>query len=496
MGVKAKSDKETYWRWWALFHQSVMSFGAYYCYDNPQALQSKLQVPPSNLSNFQYSMLYSLYEFPNIILPLFGGLIIDFFGVRITTVVFSLMVILAQGVFTLGVYENSFFLMALGRFIFALGGENLSVAHSVLVTKWFRSKELAFALGISLSVIRLGSMTNSLTTPKIAEAEGNIWYPCLVGLYVCIISLISAIWACWLDYKADRDERRVEPLLEEYTDVGQAETEGGGGHGHDGKIQLSDLKDLGKVFWILTVNSFLAYAVIYTFLGASNDILVKCFGFDDKVSGNLVSIIYIMSAVISPFFALIIDRFGMRVFWLNLATVLFIATHCLFVLLPEYEEESYMALLPVVGFGLGYAVYTAVIWPCVPMVVSEKVCGTAYGLATAFQNGMAALVFMTAGHIQDETTLKSGYFWSEMLLLLFSVLAFVSGIHLNRLDKRSGRILANPIAQLDEEPDDDDYEPVMKVKSMSAYTSLQPIMSKITDNDGLLLQNRTSMSFG
>ena len=45
----------------------------------------------------QYALLYSLYSWPNVILSVFGGYLIDrVFGVRVGTIVFSAFVCLGQ----------------------------------------------------------------------------------------------------------------------------------------------------------------------------------------------------------------------------------------------------------------------------------------------------------------------------------------------------------------------------------------------------------------
>jgi hypothetical protein len=40
-------------------------------------------------SESKYNLLYSVYSYPNIILPLFGGLLIDKLGIGISIIVFS-----------------------------------------------------------------------------------------------------------------------------------------------------------------------------------------------------------------------------------------------------------------------------------------------------------------------------------------------------------------------------------------------------------------------
>ena len=56
--------------------------GSYFCFDNPAPLKNLLLAPPYNLSNAQWSALYSIYSFPNMVLPLFGGIFVDKIGIR------------------------------------------------------------------------------------------------------------------------------------------------------------------------------------------------------------------------------------------------------------------------------------------------------------------------------------------------------------------------------------------------------------------------------
>jgi MFS family permease len=73
-------------------------------------------------------LLYSVYSYPNTVLPIFGGIFLDIIGLRLGILVFSGILTLGQGVFMIGGYKKSFGIMIAGRVIFGLGGESLSVA--------------------------------------------------------------------------------------------------------------------------------------------------------------------------------------------------------------------------------------------------------------------------------------------------------------------------------------------------------------------------------
>lgn len=85
-----------------------LSFGSYYCYDNPAALENIIK-QDMGVKTDKYVMLYSLYSYPNVILCFFGGFLLDrVFGVRLGTIIFSLFVLVGQVIFALGAYYHSF----------------------------------------------------------------------------------------------------------------------------------------------------------------------------------------------------------------------------------------------------------------------------------------------------------------------------------------------------------------------------------------------------
>lgn len=77
-----------------------------------------------DMNDFQYQLLYSFYSFPNIILPLFGGYLIDRLGKRQGIVLFAVIVAVGQFFFAVSTHvvraSKGFgqFLMILSRLIF------------------------------------------------------------------------------------------------------------------------------------------------------------------------------------------------------------------------------------------------------------------------------------------------------------------------------------------------------------------------------------------
>jgi len=136
------------------------------------------------------------------VLPIFGGIFLDKIGIRSGLVLFTIILTLGQLVFMIGGYQQSYDTMIAGRVIFGMGGESMSVAQSAIVSVWFKGKELAFALGVNMSISRLGSVMNAAIVPSVYEDKG-LGPALLVGLMVCVYSLFNALGLVWLDKKRE-----------------------------------------------------------------------------------------------------------------------------------------------------------------------------------------------------------------------------------------------------------------------------------------------------
>ena len=73
---------KTWVRWVFLIFATIFVFGNYFCYDSVAPITLTLENPPYSFSPIQVSSFYSVYSFPNLILPVVGGIIIDSLGLK------------------------------------------------------------------------------------------------------------------------------------------------------------------------------------------------------------------------------------------------------------------------------------------------------------------------------------------------------------------------------------------------------------------------------
>ena len=103
---------------------SVAMFGNYYAYDAVAPLADALQ-KSLGFSDTQIGTLNAIYSFPNVIMVLVGGILVDRLGCRRATLYFTCVCFLGAIVTSI---SGSFPIMAAGRLLFGLGAESMIVA--------------------------------------------------------------------------------------------------------------------------------------------------------------------------------------------------------------------------------------------------------------------------------------------------------------------------------------------------------------------------------
>ena len=178
-------------------------FSYYFWYDLPNSLSNLIvgKLTHETSERIMYNQLYTVISLPNIFIPIFGGLIVTKFGVDIWII--SLIVIFSVGqiIFTIAGFianDNTnditpFMLALFGRFIFGLGGETLNVCQIVIISKYFKNKELSFAIGAFYSLTWLGAPMCNYIIPSISSMT-SLGTAIAVADILCVISLLSEIF--------------------------------------------------------------------------------------------------------------------------------------------------------------------------------------------------------------------------------------------------------------------------------------------------------------
>ncbi|CAH2243989.1 jg18512 [Pararge aegeria aegeria] len=398
-----------------------LCFGSYFCYDTPGALADNFK-SDSHLNTSQFALLYSIYSWPNVILCFVGGYLVDrCFGVRLGTIIYMTIVFIGAVVFAFGVYINAYWLMILGRFIFGIGGESLQVAVNNYVVVWFKGKELNMVFGLQLSISRFGSTVNFWIMESVYQWVATYYagyerlgMALFIASLTCLGSLICALILGWMDLRAEKALRQPEVQIKQ-----------------DQPFHLKDILKFKSVFWLQAVICVAYYLAIFPFIALGKLFFERKFDFLPQEANTVNSMVYFLSAALSPFFGILIDKTGRNVTWIILSIVTTIGSHSL---LAFTFVNPYVG---VISLGISYSLLASGLWPLVAMVVPEHQMGTAYGICQAVQNLGLAVTIIFAGIIVD----NYGYFMLELFFLGCLFVSLIAAVLIYILDSASEGVL-------------------------------------------------------
>lgn len=427
-------------RWVILFLSCWLLFGNYYAFDNPSALNLQLMDwlgSDYETWQFRLSFMYSVYSFPNLFLPLLTGALLDRWGVHRLLILFSALVGIGQGIFALGVQTRTFGVMLLGRVIFGLGGESLTVAQCRLVTDWFRGRELALAIGLNLSIARFGTVFNNNLSPYFAQKLGipfSIW----IGFISCVWSFICAIFTVVIDKRCQRHDalKALEDATVGHPVVSSSSTScvppvKPMGLWETVKSTVFIVQSYHPAFWLVCVVCFTYYGAIVPFNNIAADVLrSKWYGDDTFKTGLVMSIPDTVAIFLVPLVGSFVDHLGHRVTVMTLGGLLMALGHFLL------GTTTLSPIFPLSLNGIANSTLLA-IWPCVPLLVPERYWASAYGFITVCVN--ASYTFVPLG-VAALVSRDPSFYSVEMYLMSLTLFGMFISLVLARMNanKRLG----------------------------------------------------------
>ena len=100
--------------------------GYYFVMDFPALLEKNIE-QEFKIDTTTYSLLYSMYSFPNMVFPLFSGLIINKIGKTNAMLLFNALVVIGMSIIIIGPALGVYWPMVIGRTIFGIGCETCNV---------------------------------------------------------------------------------------------------------------------------------------------------------------------------------------------------------------------------------------------------------------------------------------------------------------------------------------------------------------------------------
>lgn len=385
---------------------SLMTFGSYWVFDIPGSIQTQLTAwfgGPTEYTDSMNGWLYSIYSYPNVILAFFGGFLVDRIGNRPASMLFCGLVLAGQVLFSMGVQLRHYWLCIVGRFVFGLGGESLTVVQNTYTARWFQGKNIAVFFGIVVSISRIGSSINFAVTPRLTDygVPASVW----AGTGMCVISMVASLVAAALDWYG---RNRVKDVSA------------------DEKISLTHAKTFPLAAWVIFLICVFFYVAVFTFYTVAS-VIMQSTGlhwprYDPTQATFFLFIPNFVSIFASPLFGYLVDKKGFSLLWLFEASCMLCLAHVAF--LFNANNVFWIPPIPVfIWLGIAYSLGCAALWPMVSYIIPEQGRGTAYGIMTSMQNAGLAIFPNIINAIQDRTVQPLS---STIPLIIFMLCALVA----------------------------------------------------------------------
>lgn len=418
-----KSEPPALYRWIVLLFISLAMFGNYYIYDSISPLADLLKAQ-LGFSDANIGTLNAIYSFPNIIMVLIGGLIIDRIGTKKSALIFSVLVMIGALVTAI---KGNIYVMATGRLIFGLGAESMIVAITTVLARWFKGKELSFAFGLNLTVARLGSFL-ALNSPSWGKGFYESWQD---PLWITVGAGVFAVLCLFVFYFMDVVAEKKYTLPKE---------------GNQDKIILKEVFNFGTSFWFITMLCVTFYSAMFPFQTFAIKFFQEAHGTTREVGGNLSSILTLAAMFFTPLFGLLADKIGKRSLLMMFGSLLIIPVYLIMAykidmatpigftgsvdinlnFLDIHSSIPAYLIIPMSMMGIAFSLVPAVMWPSVALVVDSSKLGTAYGLMTMIQNiglfGFNLIIGLANDYSTASTANPAGY---NLGMWIFSMLGFL-----------------------------------------------------------------------
>ncbi|KAL4444772.1 hypothetical protein ABPG74_015980 [Tetrahymena malaccensis] len=383
-----------------------------------------------NFSNNQYSTIVTVPHFPNIIVPILIGPLVDIIGIRRGTFICSFVMFIGFFFIVISIIPKSFALILIGKILHQVGTENTHLCQSTIVSKWFKSSNLALALAICSFTIKLSSSLSGIGYPYLYEKNNSLLLPLMVGFGFVILSLIATVIIIVMDKKSEQYD--CPCIIEENMVIISKKH----------KFQLKDIKQFDGLFWLICLQIFMVWGSFYSFQNYGQSVLINKFQFEQTEASSSLSILFFVG-MSSPLFGFISDKYGNRAHVMVVLSVMCVFSFLLVLVAPSRNEDMKpIVYIFLILFGTAISIGNAYIFPSIPLIVDPNYLGTAFGISYAAKNAGTFTYSLIGGFALGE----NDQHFNHLLFFLFTTLIclVIVSIITYTYDKKKRDVLSPP----------------------------------------------------
>ncbi|MDD5307931.1 MAG: MFS transporter [Deltaproteobacteria bacterium] len=441
MNTKSPRPLHPAYRWLVLVIMSLICFAQYYIYDSITPLGPLIK-SELGFTGSEYGLLFSAYSVANVFLfmLLIAGVLVDKLGLKISGILYGFLCFLGATLTAVGSWKGlpgllgggydwlrtaflpewspELKIMLLGRMIYGVGAEAILVVNNKVLARWFTGKELAFAYGMNLTIMRLGTfLALNVQAPAAGwfGLRGSLWFAAaIMGVG------FSSYFVYLLLERLARGRLGAPGVIES------------GGVAPEEKFVLRSAFSFDSSFWFISLLCVTFYSAVFPFQSYAPDILVQKFGYSVNAAGHVASALIFGTMIFTPLLGLYVDRKGKRATMMIAGALLLIPCHVLI------GYTHFPPIVPIFFVGVALSLVPAALWAAIPMMVPENRLGTAFGVVGYVQNVGLMLFPFLAGKIADAHTVAGVVDYTSTMLMFagLGVVGFAFSVLLKWADGR------------------------------------------------------------
>ncbi|CAO3702999.1 unnamed protein product [Rhizopus stolonifer] len=358
-----------------------------------------------HINNTQYGIISSSVSIITTIFPIFGGIFIDMFGSVWGTLAVNFVVIIGSLLTALAAKYHSFELMVAGRVIFGIGSGLIVTMQESILSKWFRTQNLAIAIGLQLSISRLATFLGTLVANPIAKTTGDwVWAFWLSFIICCFSIIMNVIYALVV-----RHLRRDSQMLSDQDIQKLKERK---------KFDWRAVLKFPLIYWQILHIEFLYAAVWSSFQTISTEFVELHFGSTGVLAGYTASASQTVPIVATPILGIIMDMYGCRIIILLFSSIFLILSTGLL----GWTYVS--AVVGMVFYSISLAFGPISMITSIGMVLPSDYIGTGLGMYKSSNNIGTTILDIVVGVVQDHTQ-DQAYTGVMILFLALACVGFV-----------------------------------------------------------------------
>ena len=397
-----------------LFLQCYIHLVSYYCIECIAGLEERL-IKIEHYDTTRYDFLFSVTAWPNVVLCLIGGFLIDkIVGVRLGYILVVSVALVGQVIWILGILYDYFWIMIAGRFLLGIGNELIVVVSNSMKFIWFRS-HMSFAISIDMASCRLGGLL-ALVAPGLlfkwfstftTNSHHCLVYTFLVGAGGLLIALLATFIIAIMDFKGEKlfkQNRKFKTT-----------------------INCRDIKSFPLVFWLIVVVLTLNLATLFSFTSIGQGFYMQKYKLGLIPASIANALVFSSVVLVSPVIGILVDRLGFNSIWGIVGLLIAFNTHLM--LMVSYGQRLFPFIAGIM-YSISYTLIGPSLIPLPALLVRENQVATAYGILKSTYNFVFSVLTITTGVLVDNV----GYMILELFFTFLLYLAIIILMTLSIID--------------------------------------------------------------